>query len=100
MAQSGKSATLGGTIEGAARGAVSPAVREARVSKVLGPGRLEVAVRSLMGDTKTLPARGHEPHVIEGEGGLELVEPVRNDPVWVAEDEDHALIVVAWESAG
>lgn len=94
----GESATLGKTIRDTARGVVTPAVREARVSKVLGPSLLEVAVRSLMGDRKTLPARGHEPRVRDdGAGGVELVQPVARDRVWVAEDESGALVVVTWE---
>lgn len=95
--RTGESANLGQTVSDVARGAVTPAVREARVSKVVG-ARLEVAVRSLMGDTKTLPAYGHADRVRQPPGGgVELVQPTRGDRVWVAEDEDHLLVVVAWE---
>lgn len=90
-------ATLGQQMRGEARGAVGPAVRECRVSKVL-PDRLEVAVRSLMGDAKTVSARGHAPRAAsDGAGGVGLIEPTRGDRAWVAADEDGAYVVVAWE---
>lgn len=97
----GDSNRLGGTIEEAARGAVSPACREGRVSKVIdldgGRYRLEVRIRSLMGDAKVLPARGYRPRVVEGDDGLELLHAVNGDAVWVTEDEGQQFVVVDWE---
>lgn len=89
------SATLGGTIEGVARGALSPAVREARAVRMQGTVLL-VAVRSLTGDTKPLPARGWAPRAV---AGGDPVDPAPGDTVWVAEDEGGQMIVVAWEPA-
>lgn len=79
-----------------ARGAVSPACREARAVRMRG-SVLEVAVRSLTGDTKTLPTRGWAPRATDAGPPL---EPSAGDPVWVAEDEGGQLVVVAWEPAG
>lgn len=93
-------ANLGQQMRDTARGVVGPAVREGRVSKVL-PNRLEVAVRSLMGDAKTVSARGYSPRVADGGGGIvTLVEATHGDRVWVAKDEGGAYVVVAWEPLG
>lgn len=82
-------------MKGAARDLIRPPVREGRVSKVL-TSSLEVQVRSSMGDRMTLPARGAAPRAVDG--GT-VIDPARGDIVWVAEDEDGALVVVAWEPA-
>lgn len=89
--------TLGGTMRREARGAVGPAVREGRVSRLNG-ATLLVSVRSLMGDAKPVPARGWEPRVTTT-GTLDRVMPSRGDRVWVAADEGGSLVVVAWEPA-
>jgi hypothetical protein len=94
------SATIGGFMRETARAQLRPACREGRVSKVLASGRLEVAVRSLMGDVLTLPARCYEPRVIQGPDGVELLDAVKGDPVWVSEDEGGQLVVVGWEPLG
>lgn len=83
-------------MERVARDATAPACREARAVRLRGTV-LEVAVRSLTGDAKTLPARGWAPRP-DGVGGS--IDPSGGDPVWVAEDEGGQLVVVAWEPAG
>lgn len=92
----GESTTLGGAIRNETREAVSPAVREARVSRVSGD-RLLVSVRSLTGDAKPVPVQGYAPHVRDTPGGVEVLEPKRGDRAWIAQDEGGALVVVAWE---
>jgi hypothetical protein len=99
VAKQGESANLGQTVKDVARGVVEPAIREGRVSKVLGPSSLEVAVRSLMGDTKTVRARGHASRVVDTGPGIEVHEPQRNDRVWIATDEGGQIVTVAWERA-
>lgn len=91
------SSTLGGTVNGIARGHILPPCWEGRVSKVLAD-RLEVVVRSLSGDVQTLAARGWHP-VLDREPPHDPILPVRGDRVWVADDEGRALIVVTWEPA-
>ncbi len=93
------SSTLGGTVNGIARGHILPPCREGRVSKVL-PDRLEVAVRSLSGDVQTLAARGWHPAIEDTDDGPVMVLPKRGDRAWVADDEGRALVVVAWERIG
>lgn len=98
----GESNTLGGMLAEQARAAMRPAVYEGRVSKVIGD-RLEVTVRQLFDDARSLPARGHAPRVTQPPGGgVELVAPKRGDRVWVAPEgsKRRALVVVAWEPLG
>lgn len=69
------------------------------MSKLRPSGVLEVTVRSLTGDVRTLPARCYRPRVVAGDDGLELLQAVKGDPVWVSEDEGQQLVVVEWEPA-
>lgn len=78
--------TLGGAMRETARGAVSPAVREGRVSS-LGPP-VTVASRSLLGDSRPVPVRG----------GDAYPDLARGDAVWLAQDEGGGLVIVAWEA--
>lgn len=86
-------------MRGMIRDAKRPACYEGRVSKVRASGLLEVKVRALMGDLRTLPARGYQPRVVEGDDGLELLDAVRDDVVWLTEDEGGQFVVVTWEPA-
>lgn len=58
---------------------------------------LEVTVRGLTGDIRTLPARAYRPRVVEGDTGLELLDAAQGDPVWITEDEGHQFVVIDWE---
>lgn len=90
---------MGGAVRDTVRGALGPTLREGRVSKVRGTV-LEVAVRSLLGDAKTLPAVGYAPRTQEVGDGVGILHPVQGDRVWVTTDEGDALVVVAWEPVG
>ena len=91
--------TLGGAMREEARAATEPAVREGRVSRVFDD-RLEVRVRSLMGDAKTLTVRGNQWFAVSTDDGQLLARPQRGDRVWVAEDEGTAGVLVSWTPIG
>lgn len=85
-------------MRGMVRGAVAPAVREGRVVRIVD-GALLVSIRSLMGDPRPVVTRGYAPRIVPDGDGVALLEAERGDPVWVAQDEGGALVVVAWEPA-
>lgn len=91
--------SLAGQMQETARGAVSPAVREARISRVLPGGRVMVTVRSLTGDIPELgPCPGADPKTVWVDDVPTERLPARGDLCWVAEANSGLLVVVAYEA--